>query len=180
MTLNPILALAMMLPYTSATPKVGDLAPDFNVKTLDHQAVQLSSLVKTGPVVLVVLRGWPGYQCPFCTKQVGELIMKSKEFSARKATVVMVYPGPERGLEKYASDFVAGKSVPREFRFTTDPGFGLVSSYGLRWDAPNETAYPSTFVIGKDGKVRFAKVSHSHGDRASAASILEALDAIAK
>ena len=40
---------------------------------------------------------------------------------------------------------------------------------GLRWEAKNETAYPSTFVIEKTGKVRFSHVSKGHGDRVSAA-----------
>jgi len=47
--------------------------------------------------------------------------------------------------------------------------------YGLRWNAPNETAYPSTYVVDKQGKIVFAKTSKSHGGRASADEILKAL-----
>ena len=57
----------------------------------------------------------------------------------------------------------------------TDPDYALTNLYGLRWDAPGETAYPATFVIGADGKVRYAKVSRSHGDRAPTAEVLKAL-----
>jgi hypothetical protein len=56
-----------------------------------------------------------------------------------------------------------------------DPDLAFVRSYNLRWDAPRETAYPSTFVIGRSGKVRFATVSRSHGGRAKAADVLKAL-----
>jgi hypothetical protein len=40
-----------------------------------------------------------------------------------------------------------------------------------------ETAYPSTFVIGTDGKVRFAKFSGTHGGRASVEEVMSALEA---
>jgi len=50
-----------------------------------------------------------------------------------------------------------------------------VNAYGLRWDAPNETAYPSTFVLDRKGVVRFANISRSHGDRTKAADIIEQL-----
>ncbi len=39
-----------------------------------------------------------------------------------------------------------------------------------------ETAYPAAFVVDGSGKVRFAKVSRTHGGRAAAAEVLEALD----
>ena len=56
-----------------------------------------------------------------------------------------------------------------------DPDYKFTNAYHLRWDAKAETAYPSTFVIDAERKVQFAKVSKSHGDRASADEVLEAL-----
>lgn len=159
-------------------PAVGEKAPVSELSGLDGKAVRMGSLLKQGPVVLVVLRGYPGYQCPFCTKQVGELIQKGSEFAQRKATVVLVYPGPSEGLKKYAGDFVAGKEIPKHFRFTIDPDYRFTKSYGLRWDAPNETAYPSTFVVRRDGRVAYAKISRDHGDRAPVGEVIAALDKV--
>jgi peroxiredoxin len=62
--------------------------------TLDRKPVQLSQRLAEGPVVLVVLRGWPGYQCPICTRQVGEFIARAEQLKAAKARVMLVYPGP--------------------------------------------------------------------------------------
>jgi peroxiredoxin len=36
----------------SATPKVGDVAPDFSVKDTDGQVLHLDEMVKHGPVIL--------------------------------------------------------------------------------------------------------------------------------
>ncbi len=176
--------MALLIPFLliasaqtpAKPPEVGKKAPDFNVKTLAKKEVKLAPMLKKGKLVLIVLRGYPGYQCPFCTKQVAELMEHSDDFKKRKASVVLVYPGPSDQLEKYAGDFIAGKDIPKDFRFTIDPGYDFTNRYALRWDAPHETAYPSTFVIGRDGVVIYAKVSHSHGDRAPLADVLAALD----
>ena len=57
-----VLAFAVALAVQAASPpKVGDKAPDFVLKTLDNQTVRLSDLTARNRVVLVVLRGWPGY-----------------------------------------------------------------------------------------------------------------------
>jgi peroxiredoxin len=156
-------------------PAVGDEAPRFALKDLSGEEVALAALLKEGPVVLVVLRGYPGYQCPICNRQVGELLGKAKDFAAKKARVVFVYPGPAEDLDKYAREFVSGKEFPENFEFVIDPDYKFTAAYALRWDAPRETAYPSAFVIDSGGKVLLAKISKSHGGRASAAELLEAL-----
>jgi len=156
-------------------PKVGEKSPDFTLKSLAGIDVQLSKQVRKGPVVLVVLRGFPGYQCPLCTLQVGELIGKSEMFTSKQASVLLIYPGPAADLQKRAREFVAGKNLPKNFELLLDPDYSFVNRYGLRWDQPNETAYPSAFVIGKDGRIAFAKVSLSHGGRARVSELLAAL-----
>jgi peroxiredoxin len=93
---------------------------------------------------------------------------------------VLVYPGPAGGLEGHAEEFARGKALPENFHLVVDPDYTFTNAYDLRWDAPKETAYPSTFVVGADGKVAFAKVSHTHGDRAKLDEVLRALDRLKK
>lgn len=155
-------------------PKVGDKAPDFALKTLDDQTVRLSELTAKGPVVLVVLRGWPGYQCPICDRQAHDFIASASGFADAKAQLVFVYPGPADDLKAHAQEFKdwKGKQWPKEFLYVLDPDYTMVNAYNLRWDAPQETAYPSTFVLDGTGTVRYAKISHNHGGRAAAKEIL--------
>ena len=164
----------------AAPPKVGDTAKDFTLKTPTGETVRLATLREQGPVVLAVLRGWPGYQCPICTAQVGELIGKSSEIAGAKSQVVLVYPGPAKGLKEHAEEFARGKGLPANFHFVIDPNYEFTKTYDLRWDAPKETAYPATFVVDSEGKIEFAKVSHSHGDRAKVADVLQVLDRLGK
>ena len=162
-------------------PKVGDKAPDFSLKGLDDTTARLSEFGSKGTVVLVLLRGWPGYQCPVCDIQAHDFIAAAPELAKAKAQVVFVYPGPAEGLKAHAEEFkgMKGKQWPKDFRYLLDPDYTMVNAYGLRWEAPRETAYPATFVIDAKGVVRFAKISHSHGDRAKAAEVLAAVQAIA-
>ncbi len=160
---------------TMMTPKMGDTAPDFTLRTLDERAVELKTLNAKAPVVLVVLRGWPGYQCPMCTKQVHDFVASAGEFKARGAQVVMVYPGPAEKLQAHAQEFLKDKSWPADFTLVLDPDYTFTNAYGLRWEGKNETAYPSTFVISRDGKIEFATISKSHGGRVSAKQAVAAL-----
>ncbi|MBC7805080.1 MAG: peroxiredoxin family protein [Akkermansiaceae bacterium] len=159
----------------AAQPKVGDKASPVTWTALDGGKVSLSTLSNQGPVVLVVLRGFPGYQCPVCTMQVGGLISSAEQLAAANAQIVLVYPGPAEGLKSHATEFVSGKQIPRNFRIVLDPDFAFTKQYGLRWDAPGETAYPSTFVLKKGGNFVFAKISKSHGGRSTTPEILKAL-----
>jgi len=161
-------------------PAVGDKTPGFELKTLADKSIRLADLTQNNPVVLIVLRGWVGYQCPLCTRQVGDFITHAKELENAGARLVLVYPGPAENLKKHARDFEAGKGIPKNFDLVIDPDLKFVNAWGLRWNVKGETAYPSTFVIDRQGVVRFEKISHGHGDRATAAEVLKALDQVSK
>jgi peroxiredoxin Q/BCP len=179
---SPLAALILVVGWTAWTsaadkpPAVGDSAADFALPLVDGTELKLSELRKQGPVVLVVLRGYPGYQCPICNAQAGEFLAQAQKFAAAKAQVVFVYPGKADGLKQHAAEFLKNKSLPAGFHFTIDPGLKFIASYALRWEKPGETAYPATFVIGPGGQIRYALISQSHGGRAKAAAVLAALE----
>ncbi len=156
-------------------PQVGQTAQDFTLTRVDGREIQLSQLCAQGPVVVLVLRGYPGYQCPICSRQVGQFLARQEQFAAAQANVVMIYPGPAEGLQAHAQEFVTGKTLPDRFHLLLDPDYSFTNAWGLRWDAVRETAYPSTFVVAPDRKVTFAKISHTHGDRANVADVLHVL-----
>jgi peroxiredoxin len=171
-----MITLTVAAPLFAATPPmVSDKATDFALSTVEGKSVRLSEVNAKGTVVLVVLRGYPGYQCPYCNRQVQDFIKSSQAFADAGARVVMVYPGPPQDLGGKANEFLADKKLPDNFDMVLDPGYEFTNLYGLRWDAAHETAYPSTFLIDKQGVVFFSKIVKAHGGRTTAAEVLEAL-----
>lgn len=161
--------------HAAAPPTVGDKPPDFALSTPAGKSVRLSEVMSKGPVVLVVLRGYPGYQCPYCNRQVQDFIQNSQAFADAGARIVMIYPGPPQDLGAKANEFLADKKLPDDFDLLLDPGYEFTNLYGLRWDAERETAYPSTFLIDRQGMIFFIKIVKEHGGRTTAAEILSAL-----
>jgi peroxiredoxin len=168
-----VVCLVTVSAIAAEPPKAGDEAKDFTLKSLKDETVKLSDLSKEGPVVILVLRGYPGYQCPICNRQIGEFLSKAKTFAEARTQIVMVYPGPADKLAAHADEFVRGKTLPENCHFVIDPDYAFVNAYNLRWDAPGETAYPATFVIDKERQVRFAKISMTHGGRSKADEVLK-------
>ncbi|MEM1355660.1 MAG: redoxin domain-containing protein [Planctomycetota bacterium] len=161
---------------------VGESAPDFELESLRGGEVTLSELAADGPVVLLVLRGYPGYQCPICNRQMGDYFSEHERFAELGARVVLVYPGPSDHLKDKAEEFVGGDTLPDNFDLLIDPDYTFTNAYNLRWNQGSETAYPSTFVIapGEGREITFAKVSYSYGNRTNAADILAEVEKIAE
>jgi peroxiredoxin Q/BCP len=155
---------------------VGNTAPDFTLNTPTGTPVRLSKTFHQASTVLIVLRGYPGYQCPFCQKQLHDYIEHAAEFAAKKATILLVYPGPPADLDQRAKEALAKQAnLPSNITLVIDPDYKVTNLYGLRWDAPHETAYPSTFILDRNGKILFEKISHGHGDRTSSQDVLAEL-----
>ncbi len=170
--LIPVFLMLAAMPSHAAPPTVNDPAPEFSLQSIRGGSVRLSDLTRENMVVLIVLRGFPGYQCPACNRQAKEYLDSAQKFADAGAKVVLVYPGARLNLDEHAAEFAAGRQFPVHFELLLDPDYELTNSYSLRWDAPNETAFPATFVIDQQRKVVFSKVSKSHGGRTNPAEVV--------
>ncbi len=181
-----IAALLLLLTFTFASAvetldeplAVGKKAIDFELPIVgtsnkeSTEFVQLEDEYRKGPVVVIVLRGFPGYQCPLCSRQVSDIANRAKAFSKVAQRVILVYPGEPDLLQRHAAEFLGSRTLPEPMVMVRDESMEMVSSWGLRWDAPRETAYPSTYVIDKNGRVTWSKVSDSHAGRTTAEEIM--------
>jgi peroxiredoxin len=158
--------------HAGSPPPVGQKAADFTLASVRGKETKLSDIVAKGPTALVVLRGYPGYQCPFCQRQVQDYVQNAKAFAAAGIQVIFVYPGPPDNLNGKANEFLADKNFPDTFEMLLDPGYTFTNLYGLRWDARQETAYPSTFLLDQDGVVFYVQSARLHSGRTAAATVL--------
>jgi peroxiredoxin len=173
--LLPVFLMVAAGAAMAAQPAVGDRAPDFALETPEGKKIRLFEAASDKPIVLVVLRGYPGYQCPLCNRQAQDYIQNGAALEVAAGRVLLVYPGPSAGLKARAEEFLAGKNFPKNFDVVLDPDYKFTTLYDLRWNAPQETAYPSTFIIDPQGVIIFSNISKSHGGRVKAVDILAVL-----
>ncbi|MGI9496462.1 MAG: peroxiredoxin family protein [Mariniblastus sp.] len=141
------------------------------------QKVNLSDFIGKKNVVLVITRGFSGKLCPFCTTQTSRLISNYGEISKRNAEVLLVYPGSPESLDRFIEAAMSSekKQVDRvPFPILLDEELQAVNFF----DISDALAFPSTYVIDKEGKVRFAYVGSSPSDRPSLKALLKQLDDI--
>lgn len=171
--------------------KLGDTAPDFTLPNALKVAVNLAKLLTHGPVVLSFYRGaW----CPYCNLEVQALQQMNHKFKELGASLVAISPQtPDHTLnfvEKAKLDFEVlsdvGNQVSRRFGLTyiLDPELRpIYLSFGLDIPMHNgddswELPFPATYLIDRQGKVRFCFVESDYRKRAEPADLLHALQTL--
>lgn len=181
-----VLVTAVLLPALPATramaagegtpPEVGAKVPDFDLPVVGgEEFISLSDEYDEGNVVLIVLRGYPGAQCPICSRQVSSLANRAKALAQKAHRVILVYPGEGTDLQRHAKRFMGSRKLPEPLVIVRDQDMRMVKEWGVRWDRSRETAYPSTFVIDRNGRVRWSKISDNHAGRSTVEEIMKEL-----
>ena len=168
--------------------RVGDTAPAFKAKDAGGKDVELSKLLKKGPVVLYFYRGqW----CPFCNKQLSQLQDSLRQLTAKGTQVVVVSPETQENIgqtvEKtkasfsiiHDQDFAIMKACKTAFTVdaataTKYQGFGLDLKKANGADAA-VLPVPATYVIGRNGKITFVYFNPDYRRRASVKQVAQAL-----
>ncbi|MFE2431900.1 peroxiredoxin-like family protein [Streptomyces sp. NPDC059373] len=168
---------------------VGAPAPHFGLPTATGATVSLDALLTEGPVVLTFYRGaW----CPYCNIALRALQHHHDDIAARGGQLVAVSPQiPDESLSLAEKHDLA-------FPVLSDLGSDTAKQYGLAFDLPEDLAavydelgfdlqrvnaghprtlpLPATYVIGREGTIRWAFVDTDYTKRAEPADILAALD----
>jgi peroxiredoxin len=144
-------------------------------------------------VVLVFTRGWtsgppPGAEkfyvgniCLYCATQTARIAANYSQFQDRDAVVVIVFPVLKQDDAPHLADFekaVRMQTATAELPFpvTLDVDLQAVERLGIRKDLSK----PATYILDRDGNVRFAYVGSSLSDRPSVKAMTDQLDAINK
>ena len=146
-------------------------------------------------VVLVVTRGntsglppemHTGTICLYCASQTARLIANYDAIAAHDAEVVVVFPVMTQGDSTALDGFrkaVAADAARHDKNPAATPPFPVVLDVGLtavdRLGLRADLSRPATYVIDKEGRVRFAYVGESAADRPSVKAILGQLAGLA-
>ena len=180
-------AFAMAQPYPKGL-SIGEKAPGFTAKDNQGNTISLASLLKKGEVVLLFYRGqW----CPYCNKQLSNLNDSLTGISTKGATLLAVTPETMENVTK-----TIGKTKA-SFPIISDNELAIMKIYQVAFqvDQPTQDRYknygidfmvangsnganlpvPATYVIGKDGKIKYVFFNPDYRQRPSVKDIIEHL-----
>jgi peroxiredoxin len=172
--------------------KVGDRAPDFELLNAAAKRVKLSELTARGPVVLTWYRGgW----CPYCNIALRGFHKSLPEIRAAGATLVALSPEtPDNTLSTAEKDHL-------DFDVLSDRGNKVAHAYGVAYKVPKivveqskgrldlakhngndsgELPLGATYIIDRDGVIRYAFVDADYRKRAEPSDVIVALRNLGK
>lgn len=164
---------------------VGDEAPMFELPDAHGTKVDLADVLKSGPAIVSFYRGaW----CPFCNLEIRAMQRELASAEAAGVTLVAISPNtPDESLgliDKADLTFSvlsdAENAVAKQFNLVYQMEEGLVDLYrdqGRDIAAMNdsevwELPVPATYVIDRDGVIRYAFVDLNHRARAEPADVV--------
>jgi peroxiredoxin len=166
-------AIAFNDDANSQTAAIDDF--DLQFVDVDGNDIDLKSYRGKKNVVLVVTRGVISPLCPFCTTQTSRLMSNSKEFESRNAAVLVVVPGKKNGIAEFTRKVAETSGVQSvDLPILLDKELSLVNRLSIK----DKLAKPSTYILDRAGKLRFAYVGKSSQDRPSIKAMFKQLDMI--
>jgi peroxiredoxin len=166
----------------------GAAAPAINLPNAKGDRIDVSAMLKHGPVVVSFYRGaW----CPYCNLELAALKGRLAEIEALGARLVAITPEtPDNSMtakEKHGLEFEVlsdqGNVVARQFGlvFRVDDatneallGFGI-DVEASNGNASQELPLPATYVIASDGSVASAFVDADYTKRMEPDDIIATL-----
>lgn len=138
-----------------------------------NRRVALEDYLGKKNVLLVFTEGFAGMLCPFCKAQTSRLVANYDKFAELDTEILVVYPGERDHLDEFLEAARSGGQVERvPFPIVLDEDLSATRFFQIE----SKLAHPSTYVIDKAGKVRFAYVGEDMSpDRPSVNALLREL-----
>jgi peroxiredoxin len=170
--------------------EVGTKAPLFEAVTQTSTAYVLAEELQNGPVIVIFYRGqW----CPICNRHLSNIQDSLQYIEEKGATVIAISPEKPEYLVKMQekteaqftmlydedykiSDAFNGTFIPSastRMMYNKMLGAELKKSHS---DESERLPIPATYVIGKDGIIKWRQFDADYKKRSSVADILISLD----
>jgi peroxiredoxin len=160
---------------SNSQPKPGAL--DLTFVDREGHKIDLREFRGKKNLVVVVMRGFPGYLCPYCTAQTARLIENYDKFEQRQAEILVVFPGEKTKIPDFVQAAQStAQNKPLPFPILLDEDRKVIEQLGIK----GSLAKPSTYILDKKGEIRFAYVGATPTDRPSVKAMLAELDEINK
>lgn len=169
--------------------KIGMVAPEIKGISIDGKSINSVDILKEKQVVLIFYRGeW----CPICNRYLSNLSDSLKYITAKNAEIIVVGP------ENFESASKTVKKSNVDYTLIPDTSFKILEDYDvmfsvtkkyqgkiktfLRTDIAENNSQdeatlpvPATYIIGRDGVIKWRHFDYNYGVRATAKEIIDNL-----
>ena len=152
-----------------AVPEVGRAAPDFRLRGPGGAFYTLSEHRGAEPVVLLF---YPLAFSPVCSHQLPEVQRRMDEFEAAGAVVYGI------SVDSYHANAAFARSLGLTFPLLSDWRREASTAYGVLL-AEAAISGRASFVVGRDGRIRYVEVSDDLDDPAREPDLDRVLAALA-
>ena len=165
--------------------QVGAKAAAFELTDHNGKLVSSSELLRKGQLVICFIRGrW----CPFCVGQMEAMNLIATQIQEAGASLVAISP------QTVQQSFLMADQHKLRFPLLSDSGNQVARQFGLVYRVPDyqqavyrrafvnlpfangdeswELPLPATYIVGRDGTIRFAAVNVDYTERPEPAEIL--------
>ena len=169
-------------------PQLGEAMPQFNLPDENGRLIALTSLLRSGPVVISINRG---HWCPYCKLDLRSLAEINGEIERLGARTIAIMPDSAEFTGAYAnrnslpfpvlSDIDLGYALSLDLIFWVgDQVQQLYSQAGVdleKYHGNNAYFLPmaSKFIVGRDGLVKARQVNIEFRERMEPEAIIAAL-----
>ncbi len=130
--------------------------------------VDLSDYVGKKSVTLIVMRGFAGQVCVYCSAQTRALAEQLEKFKQLNNEVIIVYPGPAETIPMFIKAVQSVGGNAEHMNIVLDVNLSLVKTLGIIKDLSK----PTSIVVDKSGLVVYGYIGTNMGDRPSAKELL--------
>ncbi|MFC2125153.1 peroxiredoxin-like family protein [Bacteroidota bacterium] len=170
--------------------RIGDTAPVVSGIDQDGEVFDSSVILENGPVLLIFYRGaW----CPVCKKHLSTVQDSLQLLLDKGVSVIVVTPEKSESIQKIV------KKTRATFSIIHDKDYKIMEAYGVSFKIGKETVLrhynfvlnstreanentddilpvPATYLIGKDGTVRYVHYDPDYRNRSRVSKILTHLE----
>jgi peroxiredoxin len=161
-------------PKRVASAKVGEAAPDFELPSLAGDIVRLGAFRGKSAVVLVFVYG---DTCPVCHGQLAQLRNRLGDLQKAGAQLLVVDAHEAWPAKHFLKD-IGLESGEIGYPLLLDAAHLVSATYGVAFQNRIHTELSNrsaTFIIDRDGVIRYARLAKSFSDRPSPDEILAEL-----
>jgi peroxiredoxin len=186
--LASVIAFAQMDLQKPEGLQVGDKSPAIIGIDQNGKKVSLKEILKKGEAVLIFYRGqW----CPYCNKQLSHLNDSLSYITSKGGTIITITPETADNIKKTISKTKASFSI------VEDKGLAIMKAYKVSFAVDEKTIekykgygidfakangdnganlpVPATYIVGKDGKIKYVFFNADYSKRASVKDIIDNL-----